>query len=118
MRPRVYIAGPIDGSGRQFDNLRRALDAASQLVKLGCDPYIPHLDLVWQLVDRDLKIERIQEIDDNYLGACHATFRLEGHSPGADHEVSVTLGAGAPVFFEADADGWERLAVWASRWSL
>ena len=31
-KPRVYIAGPINGSGRQFDNLRDALDAASTVM--------------------------------------------------------------------------------------
>lgn len=99
-RPRVYIAGPIDGSGRQFENLRRALDAATQLVALGCDPYIPHLDLVWQLVAPHLQVSRIQECDDNWLSVCDALYRLSGVSPGSDHEVAVARSHNLKVFFE------------------
>lgn len=99
-RPRVYIAGPIDGSGRQFDNLRRALDAATQLLELGCDPFVPHLNLVWGLTHAGVATERWQSWDDNWLSVCDALYRLEGASPGSDHEVRTARRLGLPVFFD------------------
>lgn len=100
-RPRVYVAGPINGSGRQFENLRRALDAGTQLLELGMDPFVPHLNLQWQVTQspaRATSVERWQSWDDNWLGVCQAVYRLPGESPGSDHEEALARRLGIPVF--------------------
>ncbi len=112
-RLKVYVAGPIDGSGRHIPNLRRALDAGSKLMSDGFDPFIPHLNLIWSLVHEGCATgARWQEWDDNWLRCCDGLYRLSGVSPGSDHEVALAQSLGLPVFFEADADGHERLQWW------
>lgn len=112
-RLRVYIAGPIDGSGKHIPNLRRALEAADKLQRAGFAPYVPQLDLIWQLVMGT--IPQVQETDDAYLCICDALYRLEGTSPGADHEVSVAIELGIPTFFEhGSMRCFERLLDWGA----
>lgn len=109
-RPRVYVAGPINGSGRQFDNLRRALDAGTKLMALGIDPFIPHLNLLWSFAQgAEVDVPRWQEWDDNWLSTCHALYRLPGESPGSDHEEALARRLGIPVFHSLDAvTSWAR----------
>lgn len=105
-RLRVYVAGPIDGSGKHISNLRRALDAGTQLMAAGFDPFIPHLNLIWALVQEDATPgARWQEWDDNWLSCCDALYRLQGESPGSDHEVRLAYELNIPVFFEKHPTG-------------
>ncbi len=115
-RRRVYVAGPIDGSGRHIPNLRRALDAGQRLMAAGFDPFIPHLNLIWSLVHEGaVPGERWQEWDDNWLRCCDALYRVTGVSPGSDHEVDLAQSLGLPVFFEADVDVNKRLQLWRAQ---
>jgi hypothetical protein len=110
-RPRVYVAGPINGSGRQFDNLRRAIHAGNQLMGYDIDPFIPHLNLMCSFLasdDSDTNVPRWQEWDDAWLGCCHALLRLPGSSPGSDHEVALAERLGLPVFYSIPS-----LVAWA-----
>jgi hypothetical protein len=110
-RPRVYVAGPINGSGRQFDNLRRALDAGTELMELGLDPFIPHLNLLWSFAQgAEVDVPRWQAWDDNWLSACDALYRLPGESPGSDHEDALARRLGIPVFYTlSSVVAWAKL---------
>ena len=48
-KPKVYIAGPIKGSGDQASNMARALQAANMLTEAGCIPFIPNLWFTWEM---------------------------------------------------------------------
>lgn len=99
-RPRVYIAGPINGSGRQFENLRKAIDLGNTLMEFGCDPFVPHLNLLMSFVATrvETNVPRWQEWDDNYLSICDALIRIPGESPGSDYEEGLARKLGIPVF--------------------
>lgn len=116
-RPRIYIAGPIDGSGDRMTNLRNALEAADKIMELGGVPFIPHLNTVWQMVtDPKRLVSEWQAWNDEWLSQCNALYRLAGRSPGSDYECSLARELGLVVFEEpayaCSADALEDLKAW------
>lgn len=99
---RVYVAGPINSSGIWSTNMKRALDAAHNLMANGHTPFIPHLYILWQLRFDALDEEDILAQDKEWLLQCHAMVRLPGVSKGADMEERWAAEAGIPVFKQDD----------------
>jgi hypothetical protein len=97
MAVRVYVSGPLNGSGEREANVVRALRAADALVRMGFAPYVPHLCAYWDRVTPREEAEWLN-LDLCWVEACHALLRLPGHSPGADREVGHALMLGIPVF--------------------
>ena len=94
---RVYVAGPITGSGNLLLNVRKALLVGSELLKLGYAPYIPHLTCFWEIVcEQDY--ETWLGLDKEFLIACDAVLRLPGESPGADREVQWADEREIPIY--------------------
>lgn len=106
MIPRVYVAGPIHGSGRQMSNIRNAVEAAHKLRSAGCVPFVPHL---WAMLEfwtgQSDDGPYFQMMDDEWLRLCHAMVRIPGVSPGADHEEELAKKLGIPIFKGMDKEG-------------
>ena len=94
---RVYVAGPYTHPDPCI-NVRRAVEAAEELVDDGFIPYVPHLTHLWHLISPH-NIEFWYEYDLEWLSCCHALLRLEGVSIGADREVNVAKIKSIPVFY-------------------
>lgn len=99
---RVYVAGPITGSGNLLLNVRSALVVASKLLKLGYAPYVPHLNCFWEIVCEE-SYETWLALDKEFLITCDAMLRLPGHSPGADREEAWARERGIPVYRSVEA---------------
>lgn len=93
---RVYVAGPMT-SGKAMENLRTALDAATELLKHGHVPFVPHLSYFWELVHPQPR-EAWLTMDFAWIETCGALIRLPGHSHGADREVAFAVRRGIPAF--------------------
>lgn len=96
MRARVYVAGPIS-IGDFMANIRRGIDAANDLRRLGFVPFCPFLDAFWQLVHH-MEYEEMLAQDFAWIEVCDALYRMPGDSPGADREVEHARSLGIPVY--------------------
>lgn len=96
MRMRVYIAGPY--SLNPAECTARAIDIAERITELGAVPFVPHLNHHWD-VRHPHPWSFWLQYDLEWLPACHALFRIEGDSPGADLEVEDAFEMGIPIFF-------------------
>ncbi len=93
---RVYVAGPYT-KGDVVVNVRKAIECADSLVRMGHEPFIPHLSHLWHTIspheytywmDRDLA----------WLDVCDALVRIPGDSAGADKEMAYAHEHGIPVY--------------------
>lgn len=95
---RVYIASAYSKGGVAL-NVRKVIEAADELVKLGHVPYIPHLTHFWHLVSPK-PYEFWLEYDSNFIKDwADCLLRLNNESKGADGEVELARRAGIPVYY-------------------
>jgi len=99
---KVYVAGPIHGSGELMANIRAAVLAADDLLARGYTPFVPHLNCFWDLLCPAKDDHQWLAWDKAWLLCCDALLRLPGVSPGADKEIVWAKEAGIPVFFSVD----------------
>jgi len=95
----IYVAGPI--SADPIGGARKAISIASELLRMGFTPFVPHLAILWELMF-PLEYEEWMAYDLAWLRKCDVLFRVEGKSPGADREVALAKSLGKPVFFSTD----------------
>ena len=119
LRPLVYVAGPIT-SPDPMANAGRAIRLVNAMMDDGfVVPFCPHLSVAHQLV-RPRNWEQWLAYDESVIQHCHALYRMDGESRGADREVDFVLngsgGAGRiPVFHESE--GFLALYRWAEVWA-
>lgn len=113
MKTYVYVAGPINSSGFQNQNVRRACLVGEDLRQRGLVPFIPHLNVVWDTICPGVGEEEWLAWDFAWLEKCDALYRLKGHSRGADREEAFAKDAGIPIFYEEDAAGMKDLVAFA-----
>src|SRR5262245_27076743 len=102
-RTRVYVAGPITGSGNLLVNVHVAVRAGTTLLKRGYAPYVPHLSCYWEMMAGDeFTYEDWLALDIAYLDTCDALLRLDGKSSGADREVARAIEKGLRVYHSLD----------------
>lgn len=94
---KVYIAGPIT-IGDRNENIRNALDIASQLLSKGYAPFVPQLTCFWDLLF-PFHYETWMKLDEEYIKMCDYVLRIPGESKGADREVTFARENNIPVFF-------------------
>ena len=94
------MSGPY--TGHEGQNVRRAIDAGEQLLNLGHAPYIPHLNLLWELAYHNHTYEDWLALDMAWVSVCDALVRLPGASEGADREVALAKKLGLPVYTLAE----------------
>lgn len=97
----VYLAGPIS-VGDKLDNIRRALLEGGRLRAAGYATFIPHRDMLDQLIAGPAAYEVLMAEDLEWVGRCDVLVRLPGESPGADREVARARELGRPVFHGVD----------------
>ena len=97
-RPKIYLAGPMTGSGDPYENIRDALKYANWFWHRGWCPIIPQSNVLWSIAGAPFRGPSWLEYDFELLAGCEAVFRIEGVSPGADAEVALAMEWGLPVF--------------------
>lgn len=95
---RVYIAGPYT-KGDVAVNVKRVMDTADEVIRMGHIPFIPHLTHFWHLVSPKA-YEFWLEYDMSFLEHwAEIVLRIEGESNGADGEVKRAIELGIPVYY-------------------
>jgi nucleoside 2-deoxyribosyltransferase len=122
----VYVAGPINSSGRQNLNVRRAVLVGEAIRRARLVPFIPHLNVQWEMIAPAATEEEWLAWDFAWLEKCDALYRLHGDSKGADREVAFARERGLEVFLEdppymrrepdaVECGALTRLVLWADR---
>ena len=102
---RIYVAGPYT-HGDVAVNVRTAMEAGNFIVEAGHSPFVPHLYHFMHMHQPHV-YEIWTALDLAWVEACHAVFRIEGHSSGADAEADYAKKLGIPVFTDINALlGW------------
>lgn len=105
---RIYVAGPIGAVAGRAERVREAIAAGEQLWRAGFHPFVPHLFVQWGDIFEH-HYEEWMALDEAWLRACEAVWRMPGASPGADREVALAERLGMPVFRElAPLQRWAR----------
>lgn len=97
---RIYVAGAYSG-GDVALNVRKAMEAGTQIINAGHSPFVPHLYHFLHLHEPQ-EYGTWMRVDAAWVAACDALLRLPGHSPGADAEVSLATSQGIRCFAEMD----------------
>ena len=98
---RVYIAAPYS-VGDRSENVRRAIDAATQILDAGHEPFCPLLSHFWDLI-HPRPWEDWMRLDLAWLPFAEAVVRLPGESEGADTEADLARIHDIPVFEGVEA---------------
>lgn len=115
MKTYVYLAGPINSSGVQNRNVRRACEVAEEIRRAGLVPFVPHLNVLWDTIVPTVSEDEWLEWDFAWLAKCDALYRLKGYSRGSDREVLQEDGD-PELLREREQDGaLTRLVLWADR---
>jgi hypothetical protein len=99
---RVYIAGPIYGSGKLIDNVNDAITVANVLRTQGFIPFVPHLYCFWSFLYPHKPAEYWLTMDKEWLLLCQVLLRLPGISPGANEEEEWAKEAGIPIVYSIE----------------
>lgn len=95
---RVYIAGPMNSSGKMSQNIRKAVLTGMLLRRGGHLPFVPHLHWFAEFMLGVGSDEFWLAWDFEELSLCAALIRLPGESSGSDREVEFARKNGIPVF--------------------
>jgi hypothetical protein len=97
---KIYIASPYT-EGDTAVNVRRQIDMAEALMRLGYAPYAPLMCHFQHLVHPHVGRHWL-DLDLHWVEVCDAVLRLEGNSRGADEEVAWAGVRGIPVYYNLD----------------
>ena len=97
----IFVSGPYTNPD-PVQNVRRAILAGDRLREAGYIPFVPHLDLLWNMLVPH-GIDYWLEWDKAWIQKCDALVRLDGYSPGGDEEVRYAEELGLPVYEGVDA---------------
>lgn len=98
---KVYISGPYT-KGDVVENVRKAIDAAEIISRLGHIPFVPHLTHFWHMIHlHDYKFWLDYDIE--WLMMCDCMIRLPGESKGADIEEEAAEKYGIPIYCGIDS---------------
>lgn len=108
-RPKIYVAGPMTGSGCPYANVGEAFRLATALWNAGWCPVVPHSSSIWAMVGAPFHKAEWLEYDFQLLADCAAVARISGHSPGAEAEEAFAADRSIPIYpIRADwATAWE-----------
>jgi hypothetical protein len=97
----VYVSGPLT-AGQLTKNVRDAAEYASALLDRGYAVYLPHANIIWEIV-RPATYEAWMQHDLLWVAKCDAVLRFPGRSPGADREVEHARKLGIPVYYTLES---------------
>ena len=98
---RVYIAGPYT-LGDRSENMRNAIEAATQVLDAGHEPFLPLLSHFWDLIN-PRPWQDWMRLDLAWLPCAEAFIRLPGESAGADIEHTEAVRQNIPTFNSVEA---------------
>lgn len=98
----VFIAGPIRGTGnpaQKAQNIKQAMDTATELILAGHYPYCPHLSF---FLNKNRRLPRAMwlTLSTAWIDRSDVVLRIPGFSEGADDEVSYALQHGMMLFYD------------------
>lgn len=97
MSPLIYIAGPYTNPD-PVENTHKAVKVGLKVFEeTGCGVIIPHVTLLAHAIEPH-GIDYWYLFDIKQLQHCHALYRMDGPSTGADGEVAFAEEHGIPVF--------------------
>lgn len=97
----IYVAGPLNGSGYQHINVRKAIDVAEKLRAHGMIPFVPHLYAAqWAFLHPEHGSDVWLALDHAWLRKCDALLVLPGKSPGTETEIAVAESSDIPIFYD------------------
>jgi hypothetical protein len=96
----VYISGPITVGG-PVKNTRKAIDIAEAILHLGLIPYVPHLNLLWEICHPKDDSEYLR-MDLKWVEKCDVVYRIKGYSKGGDIEVAHAKKLKIPVVYSIE----------------
>jgi len=106
MNRRIYIAGPLlygqtADINIGYENLKKTMESARELMKKNWAPYIPHLSIhmyeYFKNKGDNIPWETWMALDYNYLNVCDALFYM-GSSKGADAELYYAIKKGKTIY--------------------
>lgn len=106
---KVYVAGPLHGSGTIEENIALAGRVGRALHDAGFVPFVPHTNHPWMA---GMPEEDALAYDYAWLDACDILVRLPGRSPGSDAEVDRALAQQKVVVTGAFGAGRIERQVW------
>ena len=98
---RVYVAGPLYGSGTSGANIHAALGVAERLRAAQMWPFVPHLYHQWEIMHPHPEAYWL-DMDRIWLETCDAMVRIAGKSPGSSLEERWCAELGIPVYHEGE----------------
>lgn len=116
----VYVAGPLNSSGRFGDNVRHAAQVARKLIQGGAVPFVPHVMHGFMDVIETGTEEMWLRLDREWLLRCDAMIRIVGPSAGADMEEAWATEAGIPIYRHHVSKPYQYDGVWQllSEWEV
>lgn len=96
---RIYLAGPI--SSNPEAHLEKALEVATVVIDKGHNPYVPNLMFYLEAI-KPRDYETWMTLDEEWLCASDAIYRIPGESPGADRETTLAAKLGLVVIHHLD----------------
>lgn len=103
----VYIAGPLTVGDDVNENIARAMETATQLMRQGYNVVLPHLCMYLQRFWEEQEYEDMiawgyrewMKFDFAHIKRCDVLLRMEGESPGGDQEVAFAMGREMPICY-------------------
>lgn len=104
---KVYVAGAISSPVLEqgLMNLRQGILAGAELMKLGFNPFVPHLNAQYSLVqDEFIDVKTHYECDLAWLTVCDCMLVLPNYeqSKGVAAEIEFAKQNGIPVYYNID----------------
>ena len=97
---RVYIAAPLGKEENWKENIAKAVEAWTELTRLGFYAYCPHINCyLHNDSEADFDYEFWLDYDIAWLDICDYLLRLPGYSPGAEREMRYAHENGIKVVY-------------------
>ena len=93
----IFVSGPLYSSGLCAQNVRAAVVAADQLMTAGFVPFVPHVNVLAEMMVPRCKEDWI-EWDLRWLERCDGLLRIPGKSVHGDLEMRHAERLSIPVF--------------------
>jgi hypothetical protein len=96
----VYVAGPMT-LGIREDNIAKAINVGSELIKAGWAAFLPQLSYYWTDV-HPYTWEEWLAYDFCIITQCVSIVRIQGKSKGADAEEEFAKTLNIPVYYSVE----------------
>lgn len=99
----IYLAGPMNSSGRATQNVHKAVKIAARLMNAGFAVYVPQTFFLFDAISPRTPAEWLVH-DLKWLAKCDLVLRLDGESHGADNEAYFAMKRGIDILRESELE--------------